>query len=255
MYHYVVGEIARRGRHPRRVLDVGCSVGYGSFILSRGSDQISVIGIDIEQQKIEDARRLFDADRIGFRQLDIVDSRDVRRLIDEAGRFDVVVCFEVLEHIPPEDSEKMLQNLRDVLKDDGLLFISTPNKSIYDIGAFTKDHVNELRHDELLALLRNAGFDILEVKGIQKKSKISSSLLLKFGLVERSGDKKVALDKARRLLRRMIVLLFDRKTSFGFLLSRMSKTRHFKWKFRTAINSTPQWSIAVLVRASGKEAH
>ena len=70
MCHHVVGEIARRGRHPRRVLDVGCSVGYGSFILSRESDQIGVIGIDIEQQKIEDARRLFDADQIGFRHLD-----------------------------------------------------------------------------------------------------------------------------------------------------------------------------------------
>lgn len=252
MYHHVIEEIARSDRRPRRILDVGCSLGYGPFILSRGTGRITVVGVDIEQRKIEEARRLFDASRLIFHCLDIMDSTAVRKLVEETGQFDVVVCFEVLEHIPPEHSSRMMRNLRSALREDGLLFISTPNKAIYDIGAFTKDHVNELHYDELLRLLRDAGFSVEKARGLQRRSRISSSLLLELGLVERSGDRKVTLGKTERLLRKAIVLLFDWRTSFGFLLSRLSMAGYLEWKYRTAMNSAPEESVAVLLVASRK---
>jgi 2-polyprenyl-3-methyl-5-hydroxy-6-metoxy-1,4-benzoquinol methylase len=250
MYHYVVEDAAGRGSHLDRVLDVGCSLGYGAFILSHGLDRANVVGVDIEEEKLEDARRFFGTDGIDFRRLDILDSAKVLELAEEGGRFDVVVCFEVLEHIPRKDSEVMLQNLAELLKDGGLLFISTPNRDIYDIDAFTEDHINEVRYQDLLNLLTTAGFSVRETKGIQRKSRVSSSLLRRFGLVERIGDRRATLGRVARLVRRIIILLFDWRTSLGFLLGSLSRTKLYKWKYRTAINSTPEWSVAVLTTAS-----
>jgi 2-polyprenyl-3-methyl-5-hydroxy-6-metoxy-1,4-benzoquinol methylase len=250
MYHYIVARAAGRGSHPNRVLDVGCSSGYGTFILSHGLDQANVVGVDIEEEKLEDARRLFGTNGVDFRRLDILDSAKVLELVEEGGRFDVVVCLEVLEHIPRKDSEDMLRNLAELLKGGGLLFISTPNRDIYDIGAFTEDHVNEVRYEDLLDLLRSAGFSVLDTKGIQEKSKVSSSLLMRFGLVERVGDRRTTLGGTARFMRRIIILLFDWRTSLGFLLGRLSRTKLYEWKYRTALNSTPEWSVAVLATAS-----
>ena len=43
--------------------------------------------------------------------------------------FDVIVCFEAIEHI--EDQEALLAEVKRLLKPDGLFIVSTPNKAIY----------------------------------------------------------------------------------------------------------------------------
>ncbi|WP_394296497.1 class I SAM-dependent methyltransferase [Pyrococcus abyssi] len=47
------------------------------------------------------------------------------------------------------------------MKSDGLLFISTPNKRVYDIDAYTKDHINEVSPQEFITQLKATGFSIL----------------------------------------------------------------------------------------------
>ena len=78
----------------------------------------------------------------------------------------VIVCFEVIEHVEPGHSRLMLEKMYDMLRnyDDGpnfpgaVVFLSTPN---WDpkVGA-AGNHVNEIRHQALGAVIEDIGFNI-----------------------------------------------------------------------------------------------
>jgi len=67
--------------------------------------------------------------------------------------FDAVVSFETLEHIAAQ--EPFLAEVRRVLRPDGLLILSCPNKAEYSDrrGVTNEFHVRELYRDELAALV------------------------------------------------------------------------------------------------------
>ena len=69
-------------------------------------------------------------------------------------RFDLAVCFEVLEHL--EDQIGMVAEIRRVLTPEGVLIISTPDKRTYtdETGFENPFHVHELYLEELEELLR-----------------------------------------------------------------------------------------------------
>ncbi len=50
---------------------------------------------------------------------------------DSEERFDVILLFEVIEHVPPRAREGTMDRLKSRLKKDGLLALSTPNRPIY----------------------------------------------------------------------------------------------------------------------------
>lgn len=73
----------------QRLVDLGCGVGYGSFLLSWTAGEVT--GIDIDVGAITYARENF---------------KDVRYLVGDLSdphflpQADIAVCFEVLEHLP-----------------------------------------------------------------------------------------------------------------------------------------------------------
>ena len=74
---------------------------------------------------------------------------DVRELPFDDSSFDVVVCFEVIEHIERQD--EALDEIRRVLRETGCLLISSPNRDVYTPG--NPHHVHEYAPDELEAAL------------------------------------------------------------------------------------------------------
>lgn len=120
----------------KRVLDAGCGSGWGSRLLvEAGASQ--VVGIDIDPDAIDQSRsRTSEAEFI---------EADLQQLPFEADSFDVIVCFETLEHT--HDASVALDNLVRVLADDGYLFVSSPNPGVYPAG--NPFHFQELRPDEL----------------------------------------------------------------------------------------------------------
>lgn len=107
----------------KRVLDAGCGTGYGSELLAR-SGAIDVVGIDIDAETVAAAGRA--APQATF------EVADVRELPAALGEFDLIVCFEVLEHL--DDPTAALDRLAQALRPDGVLAVSSPNRDVYPPG-------------------------------------------------------------------------------------------------------------------------
>jgi len=133
----------------RKVLDLGCNLGYGSCLLmTEGAKK--VVGIDISSEMISEARKSVKKG-LSFEQMDGTGLRFPNNY------FDVVVSLEVIEHIV--DAENCLSEIKRVLNPGGLLLLSTPNGEILPsyINASTINpiHIREYAYPELEALLSN----------------------------------------------------------------------------------------------------
>jgi GT2 family glycosyltransferase/protein-L-isoaspartate O-methyltransferase len=125
----------------KEVLDAGCGVGYGSLLLARAGAR-RVVGIDASAEAIEDAR---------FRAGSCAEfvEGDIEDLPFAARSFDVVVCFETIEHV--DDGGRALAEFKRVLRPDGVLIISSPNRGVSPPG--NPHHVHEYTAAELRAAL------------------------------------------------------------------------------------------------------
>ena len=130
----------------KTVLDVACGEGYGSAMLADAA--VHVTGVDISDEAVEHAARSYQKANLVYRQgsaiaLDFADAS-----------FDVVVSFETIEHLA--EQEDMLREIRRVLRPQGVLVISSPNRPVYseESGEHNEFHVKELDFGEFDALLK-----------------------------------------------------------------------------------------------------
>jgi SAM-dependent methyltransferase len=112
---------ATRLAHGKRVLDAGCGAGYGAVELAKSA--VSVVGADIAAEAVALARRHYPVPRVAFEQASCA------ALPHPDGAFDLVVAFEVIEHLP--DWRDFLLEARRVLAPTGQFIVSTPNKLYY----------------------------------------------------------------------------------------------------------------------------
>jgi len=132
----------------KKVLDLASGEGYGCFILSEKAQ--FVVGIEIDEKSVTHAQQAYPKKNIEFRKGSILNIP-----IEGEKIFDVIVCFEAIEHINEHDI--LIQEIKRLLKNDGLLIISTPNKQNYsdETGYHNPFHKKELYYPEFLELLRN----------------------------------------------------------------------------------------------------
>ncbi len=81
--------------------------------------------------------------------------------IDE--QFDLIILFEVIEHLELEQGVELLSRLKKLLVDGGQLIISTPN--IFNPGRFWIDatHKTAYSYEELGGVVLSQGFEVLEI--------------------------------------------------------------------------------------------
>lgn len=128
---------AARFARERRVFDAGCGSGYGCRLLAAaGATQVT--GVDIAESVIESIAPTM-PDRVSLR------AGDLRGLEFDDGSFDLVVCFEVIEHLA--DPFPVLDELVRVLAPGGLLLVSSPNRGVYQEG--NPHHLHEFKAEEL----------------------------------------------------------------------------------------------------------
>lgn len=126
----------------QRVLDAGCGVGWGSLLLAEAG-AASVTGLDISEEALADAAPR--APQVRFVRSDLM------RLPFADDAFDLVTCFEAIEHV--QDPHRALDELRRVLAPHGRLTVSSPNPKVYPAG--NPFHVHEFEPSELLGELRD----------------------------------------------------------------------------------------------------
>jgi 2-polyprenyl-3-methyl-5-hydroxy-6-metoxy-1,4-benzoquinol methylase len=136
----------------RTVLDAGCGTGYGTEILAKSSAE-RVVAIDLSDVAVSETAR-----RVG--NLADVSQADVCQLPFANETFELVVCFEVIEHI--QDASRAVEELARVLRPDGVVLVSSPNPRRYPPG--NPYHVHEFTPEELRSLLERH-FDSVALAG------------------------------------------------------------------------------------------
>jgi len=126
----------------KTVLDIASGSGYGSHLLSQHAKKI--FGVDVDPTAIEYAKKNYKNDNLRFLL------GDGKTIPLDNNSVDMVTSFETIEHIEAYDN--FMKEIHRVLKDDGLLILSTPNKTEFPKG--NHYHVHEFEDKELKQLIK-----------------------------------------------------------------------------------------------------
>jgi 2-polyprenyl-3-methyl-5-hydroxy-6-metoxy-1,4-benzoquinol methylase/glycosyltransferase involved in cell wall biosynthesis len=152
-----------------RILEVGCFDGTCGIHVLRACPDVHYVAVDTMEKALdafrERAIKEETADRLET-HLGLADD------LFETGknlRFDVIILFELVEHLP--DPQATLESMRNRLRFDGRLFVSTP-WGAYDRGRPfnlpTRDprgHVRAMTARELYETVEEAGFQVETMNG------------------------------------------------------------------------------------------
>ena len=166
--HWSLDECNLKPLQGRKAADVGCGAGLLAEPLARLGAEVT--GVDPAPENIAAA-----ADHALGQGL-AIDYR-VGSVEALSGAYDLVTSLEVIEHV--SDARAYLQGLADILAPDGLLILSTPNRTGLSrllmitlaegtgkIPRGTHDWEKFLTPEELGALVRDAGLEIVDCSGL-----------------------------------------------------------------------------------------
>ncbi len=146
----ILSEEARRKKLDLQICDFGSGWGWLSNYLSAFG---SVLGVELSDDAVRQAQQ--DFPHVEFVCADITKWRPGRQ-------FDLLVSSEVLEHVP--DKQAFFTTVREVLRPDGWLILTTPNKKVqkeWDMTNGTGQLIeNWCSVDELRRLA--VGFEIID---------------------------------------------------------------------------------------------
>lgn len=105
-----------------RVLDFACGTGYGSHFIAKSCkrEATEVVGIDIDPDTIQYAKKRYSHPLTAYRTADVLDPE----LPHHIGTFDTIISFETLEHVP--DDRQFMKQVYNLLRPGGTLVLSTP---------------------------------------------------------------------------------------------------------------------------------
>lgn len=132
----------------KTVLELGCGKGYGASVLAQVAK--SVVACDLNDDSLNFAKHHYAAKNLEFKKENVIE-------VEGFQKYDVVVSFEVIEHLSPIDTLAYLRLAKSCLAEGGLFLLSTPNhdvvlKSGMPVPEF---HINNLTSLELRKLLKN----------------------------------------------------------------------------------------------------
>jgi glycosyltransferase involved in cell wall biosynthesis/SAM-dependent methyltransferase len=164
-----------------RVLDLGCGVGYGAKILARNAAQVVAADVDAYPQRY--GEETYPDAKI--QRVHIAPVTETQGLPFADSSFDAVVSFEVIEHVPVEQMQAFFAEIARVVKPEGKVILSTPNKNIY-IHYPDPYHVSLMTLEEFSRLL-NSQFENVQVYG-QLRSRGLPHTTMEFDIVDEGRD-------------------------------------------------------------------
>ena len=159
------------GRH---ALDVGCGGGILTEAMARQGAQ--VLGIDLADRslKVAQLHAMESGVPVEYR------AQSVESLAGEqAGRYDIVTCMEMLEHVP--DPASIVRACSELVKPGGWVFFSTLNRNpksflfaiigaeyvLKLLPAGTHEYAKFIRPSELVRWARESGLDLQQSRGME----------------------------------------------------------------------------------------
>ncbi len=106
------------------VLDIACGSGYGSNLI--GAISKKVFAVDIDKNVIEDNRKKYKNNNIEFINCNAI---NLREHIKE--KVNVVISLETIEHLDEIEQNLFMKELKNIMNENAILIISTPNKTNY----------------------------------------------------------------------------------------------------------------------------
>lgn len=164
-------QLSKRLGKPIRILDLGCGeiytmrTLYKSFICKKSEVVRQYIGVDIDGPMLNKTAEKFAAvlravnGKLIQKDITVDPSLKVRD-----GYFDLIIWFEMIEHVKPEFIPSMFQELNRVLSPEGILLVSTPNATGSN-AKLPKDHVFEWVYEDLCELMAQ-WFNIQHTRGV-----------------------------------------------------------------------------------------
>lgn len=140
------------------ILDIGIGYGFIEEILLKRRKDIKIFANDISPIAINYIKSKFPG---------IYKVESIYSMKYPANFFDAVFLLEVLEHIPPNKTFFVLENIKKVLKKNGFLILSVPmNEGLEQMYDNPNSHVRMYTPDLVMAELKIAGFEIISHKEI-----------------------------------------------------------------------------------------
>ncbi|MDJ0652386.1 MAG: class I SAM-dependent methyltransferase [Simkaniaceae bacterium] len=126
----------------KRVLDVGCNEGLGTFLV--GKECGFAKGFDFDKNAIERAQKNFSEPFVAFEMGDFLEN-------SEEEKWDAIINFDVIEYIMPQRASDFLAGIAGQLTPEGIAIIGTPSKISQEFASEVskKGHVNIYSHDRL----------------------------------------------------------------------------------------------------------
>jgi len=152
-----------------RALDIGCHSGDITKLIAEATGG-ETHGLDISSAAIEYARRKYPD--LHFR-VTLAQSK----FPEADGYYDLVTCFDILEHFSSSEIEKIIQEIKRVLKGGGYLIIGVPIENILwkiiwffwnraGSQAWRGTHLYKLTRRSLESLFEKNGFTKIQEKNI-----------------------------------------------------------------------------------------
>ncbi len=157
----------------KTVIDIGCGGGILTEAMARKGATVTGIDLSDKALKVADLHSLESGVQVRYEKIAAEDMA-----LREPGRFDVVTCMEMLEHVP--DPAAIVRACAQLVKPGGKVFFSTLNRNpkaylFAIIGAEyvlrllprgTHDFAKFIKPGELGQFIRNAGLNVDGVKGM-----------------------------------------------------------------------------------------
>lgn len=145
----------------KKILDVGCAGGTMAAKVAKVFPDAEITGIDVYPPMIDYAKRKYPHMKFLV--------ADAHKLPFKPGSFDLVTCYETIEHVLQPD--KVLKELKRVLKKDGTAIVAMDSgnllfRSVWFFWektfgrAWQGAHIHPFHHTELEKLIKKEGFKI-----------------------------------------------------------------------------------------------
>lgn len=102
------------------ILDIGCSNGYNTLLVFQKFVNSQILGIDIDQNRIDDINQDSIPPNFVFKCIDL-QITNTQKFIREYGKFDIIYCSYVIQYLP--NPQLFLEKCHILLKKNGVIII------------------------------------------------------------------------------------------------------------------------------------